>query len=198
MTTPQVPGRPAAILAVIEAEVLTRRGWDQPPSLYFLSVRRHGPVLRRATLPPGIWRTAKRPADVLDALADAAGAGHGLLRAIVPPDLYGVGFMSEAWEVITEPDATEETRARNRADSLDHRLHTRPDRIEIRAFVAVDRAGLTYSSAVRRDTGRVSSEVLPREPDHTALGSIPESLDAIVWALLGVELPARPDERLLP
>jgi len=184
----------AAILAACEAELLTQR-WRQPPALYFLTLQRHGPGLRRARfLPPRFWHVWDRPVEGLAALADDAGEYAPLLQAAAPPALYGVGFMAEAWEVATEADDSAGKRRQDHLDAMAHRLFARPDRRELRTLVAVDRTGLTYTCSVHRDTGLAESLVLRRDPEHTALGAVPDALDSLVQSLLGVMLPPRPPD----
>lgn len=187
-------GLQAAILAACEAELLTGRRWGQPPAIYFLNVQRHGPALRRAKLPAGFWHTHERPAGALAALADRAGIWAPVLQAAAPPALYGIGFAAEAWEILTMPDDSDAKRRQDHIDAQEHRLYARPDRAEIATLVAVDRAGLTYSCSRRRDTGTLEREMLRRDPEHSALGVVPDALDQLVQSMLGVMLPPRPEE----
>jgi hypothetical protein len=184
-----------AILAACEAELRARDAWDEPPALYFLHLKRGEPVLHQLqAIPDYIWAW-DRPAETLTRIADHAQHYARLLTAAAPDNLHGVGFRSEAWQLTTERDASAAERRRNHEDSTEHRIHARPDRVEIRTMSAVDRAGITYMAAQRRDDGEVTSVVLPKRiGESRAQGSVPGALDKLVTAFLGVQLGRRETE----
>jgi hypothetical protein len=182
-----------AILACIEAELCSRRQWDEPPALYFITLHRHGPGLRPARLPVSIWACGLRPPEVLETVAADVAYWAPILQATAPRDLYGFAFRSEAWEVEAEWGDREKAR-RDHADALAHRLHARPDHIEVRQLNGVTRDGASYVAGRRRADGALASAVFPGRTIEggTATGSVFDSLDALVTATLGVPLPPRP------
>lgn len=175
------------------------RGWDAPPELHFLYVERGEPRLSACELEPQFWAQAPRPPMVLVAMGRRSEAFAPLLQMAAPPGLFGMAFLCEIYMVRTEPGASAETRRRNDADHRAHRLHTRPDAVEMRALFAVDRGGVSYQATVERGTGKRESCVwFPKPGGPGFTGDIPESLDKIVQAMTGVTLPERPDPAGVP
>jgi hypothetical protein len=128
---------------------------------------------------------------VLARLAEGAGEFSGLLSAVAPEGLHGAAFRCEAWMVQGGKPGSKRERevaAASRARTLD----THPDRVEARCMYAVDRAGNTYSATLARGEALVKRSVAYRKAGHADFaGIIPDALDRLVTALLGVELPAR-------
>lgn len=92
------------------------------------------------------------------------------------------------WEVRTDPAGL----ARAQEDAKARRLWTRPDRVETRSIWAVDRAGITYDVTIERITGQVRRQARWPKPGVPAItGAVPDALDKLVTALLGVPMPAR-------
>lgn len=178
------------ILACALAEVTSRTEWDEPPALYFLRVERGEAALIAVPLPEVVWRMGP-VADVLESMARDAGELVPAYRGAMPSGLYGAGFRAEAWEVVTDQSASKAKRARDHRDAWTRRISERPDRTEIRTLTVVDRAGITYSAAVRRN-GETEAHILYRTVG-TMVGAVPDALDHMVTALLGVELGTRPD-----
>jgi hypothetical protein len=136
-----------------------------------------------------------RPPEVLAAIANTAAAFPGP----VPDSLYGVGFRCESWYVTVPDDAAGKRQVD--ADARDHRLYTRPDRVEARVMYVVDRAGISYMCMLPRD-GELIRQVSYPAPGDPAVqtgplsgiaGAVPDALDALLRALLGVTLPTRPE-----
>jgi hypothetical protein len=126
-------------------------------------------------------------------MAASLGDFGPLLQAHAPEGLHGAAFRCESWMVAEGAPGTPETDG-IRADARAHRLHMRPDRIEARTMLAVDRAGITYSAAQVRGQDDVRTSVTYPGPGKPGVsGTVPSALDAIVTALLGVGIPARPD-----
>ena len=131
------------------------------------------------------------PPRILERIADGLGNFSGLLQAGAPEGLHGAAFRSEMWEVHGDP-ADAAGLARAEADAKARRLYTRPDRIEVRSMWAVDRAGISYDVTMTRGTGEVRRQARWPKPGTPAItGAIPDALDKLVTALLGVEIPAR-------
>lgn len=178
------------ILAAAVAEVQSRTEWDEFPCLYFLRVEHGGGLatLRPLAFPDGLWRLGST-ADVLTRLANDAAALTSAFRSAIPPDLYGAALRAEAWDVVTERGASEAEIRDVRRAAYAHRLSSQPGREEVRTVTVVDRAGITYTASQRRSDGQVEAHILYRR----MIGQVPDALDTMVTALLGVELAARPD-----
>jgi hypothetical protein len=133
----------------------------------------------------------RRPPRVLARLADGAGEFSGLFRAVAPEGLHGAAFRCEAWAVDAGKPGTERY-SETTAASMARQLHVHPDRVESRCMYAVDRAGITYSAMQARGEAEVKRSVTYPKPGKPGFsGIIPNALDRLVTALLGVELPAR-------
>ena len=179
------------ILDAMEAEVRSRAEWDEPPCLYFLRVDGGECEVRPLQVPEHYWAAAP-PGHVLSALADGMGQFSGLLRSAAPEGLYGAAFRCEMWEVRTGLPGTED---HDRAEAMAHerRLYTHPDRVETRSIWAVDRGGASYDVTLERESGEVRRLVTYPKPGAPGFqGVVPDALDRLVTALLGVELAARP------
>jgi hypothetical protein len=181
-----------AILDCLTAELATRTEWDEPPALYLIILDGGVPHLDKFPLLDSAWELG-RPPEVLAALARAWEHSADVIRPEVPPGLHGAAFRTEAWRVAL-PVGDPETGAVIRA-SEEHRLSEHPLRVEERDVFAVDRAGATFMVTWARGEAEPLRKVAHRRPgsDEGMLGAIPNALDRIVTALLGVPLPARPD-----
>ena len=180
---------PDQITGVLAREIAARKEWDEPPCLYFLYVEGGTPRLSPLGLPTEVWET-DRPPQVIMGMAVAAGNLAAVLRQAVPPGLYGMAFRHEAWTVAAIPGTAEAAGVERAARQ--HRLHEHPARIEVRGIWAVDRAGITYMAEQRRGEPAVRRDVSYPEPGQGYSGTIPEALDLLVTAFLGVTPPARP------
>lgn len=136
----------------IEAET-EKDGWDQDARVYVLyegmdpnlEDQKYIPgtaVASRLDLPPETWFTepmASRPFAVLEILAAAAQVGPAI-GIYTPPDLIGIVFICEGWQIEVNPatDLLEEE-----AEAVaDHRLiHLHPLRKEIRSVYAASLEG---------------------------------------------------------
>lgn len=64
--------------------------------------------------------------------------------------------------------------------------------MESRCFYAVDRAGITYSAMQARGETEVKRSAHYPKPGRPGIsGIIPDALDKLVTALLGVQIPVR-------
>ncbi len=179
-----------AIMGLLESEVARPREWDGPPGLFLIAMEGATPHLAPLRVPPFVW-DADRPPQVLEAIAEGVNAAARRGRAPAPPQgLHGAAFFFEGWQLYNDP-ADPEAMARIHRLAGQHRLYTHPDRVEVRFICAVDRAGFSYQAALRRDTGELDSEVQRNRTGQSA-GTIPEALDLLVAAILGVDLPPRP------
>ena len=178
------------VMDALVAEVKSRTEWDEAPALFFLYLE--GGRCRPSPLPlPGeIW-AMDAPPRVLARLAGGSREFSGLLQAAAPEGLFGAAFRCEAWAVTGGKPGSERDREVTAA-SRARRLHVHPDRVESRCMYAVDRAGTTYAAMVARGEARVKRSVSYRKPGRPDFaGIIPDALDRLVTAVLGVELPAR-------
>jgi hypothetical protein len=178
------------VLAALAAEVGSRTEWDEPPALYFLYLDGGKARISQASVPEFLW-SADAPPRVLARIADSLGEFSGLLSAVAPEGLHGAAFRCEAWVVDAGKPGTER-RSEVSAEAMAKRLDVHPDRVESRCMYAVDRAGATYSVTQAKGDPEVKRSVSyrkPGSPDFT--GIIPNALDRLVTALLGVEMPAR-------
>jgi hypothetical protein len=178
-----------AIVAAMAEQLERRRHWDEPPALYWLHLERGRPKLRQVGIPDLMWALDRPPA-VLGRIAVTMAAG----RYRSPwPDLFGMAVRHEGWKVEVDPDAPDAKRVSRHvaAQSREHLLHTRPDRIEARMFYAVDRAGWTYQAEQKRGQLRAERMAVPPASDPTITGAVVDALDLMVATMLGVTLPER-------
>ena len=180
---------PEAIADTLVAEVESRTEWDEAPALYTFYVESGRCRLAQIPLPEMVWSLAAPPA-VLASFADAGLDEAVTLQAVAPPGLYGAPFRCEAWEVDGGKPGTEQRR-QALADSKARRLNTRADRVEIRSIYGVDRGGVTCAVAQRRGEADVRCSIAYPKPGHGFAGTIPNALDRLVTAFLGVSMPAR-------
>jgi hypothetical protein len=192
-----MPRLAETILGALRAELHARRAWDEPPALYLLNVARGVASLSELPIPGDMWALG-RPADILAGIAamTSASPATAILRRHAAPGLHGAAFRAEAWGAsLVGADAPAARELRAAAGR--HELYRHPARIELRFMYAVDRAGITYSVQQPRDP---ANDEMPHEtvsyprpgPDgYQVAGAIPEALDAIVSALLGVSLAPR-------
>ena len=177
------------IVAAMAEQLERRRHWDEPPALYWLHLERGRPKLRQVGIPDLMWALDRPPA-VLGRIAVTMAAG----RYRSPwPDLFGMAVRHEGWKVEVDPDAPDAKRVSRHvaAQSREHLLHTRPDRIEARMFYAVDRAGWTYQAEQKRGQLRAERMAVPPASDPTITGAVVDALDLMVATMLGVTLPER-------
>lgn len=175
------------IAGALTAEV-GRRGWDEPPALYFLYLEGGQPRLSQILVPLRMW-ALDRPPQVLERLSRATGKWAPLLQATAPEGLHGAAFYCETWAVDQAPPGTAE-RSEVEADAWAHRLYLRDDRVEARSMWAVDRAGILYNALLRRDVDTVPLMSMhhPGPDGRPAVGTVPEALGRIVSSILGVGL----------
>lgn len=178
------------VMDALVAEVKARAAWDEAPALYFLYLHEGKCHARPVPVPDALW-AAGTPPRVLARMADGLGEFSSLLSAAAPEGLHGAAFRCEAWAVESGKPGTERE-SEVSAASLARKLHLHPDRVESRCVYAVDRAGITYSAMQARGEDEVRRAVSYPKPGRPELdGIIPEALDRLVTALLGVELPLR-------
>lgn len=128
-----------------------RDGWDRPPSLWAmrrdLSTDEEGVTvqldIRRIDTGP-VFLTPQ-PAAALSAYA------RDIAARSMPEEFRGTilayVFVTEAWMVLGNDESI--TRA-----GVEHTIHQRADRIEVRILSAVDSAGIVYSHIYPRDPAR--------------------------------------------
>jgi hypothetical protein len=187
-----VHDRIADLLAATLAE---RAEWDEPPDLYLMFIHDGMPVLRSFGIPGWVWDQA-RPPDVLARMARSWEADSRRIQRVMVESIHGVAFRYEGWRVeLPGQAARAEIEALERA-SGEHRLHEHPARIEERDIVAVDRAGTTFMVSWARGEAEPHREVVVRRLATEGMsGAVPDALDRMVTALLGVPLPVRPQPR---
>lgn len=178
------------IMDTLVSEVKSRTGWDEPPALFFLYLEGGRCRVSALPLPDEVW-ALDAPPRVLARLADGAGEFSGLLSSVAPEGLHGAAFRCEAWAVTGGKPGSEREREVTAASHA-RQLHVHPDRVEFRCMYAVDRAGTTYSAMQARGEWAVKRSVSYRKPGFPEVsGIIPNALDRLVTATLGVELPGR-------
>jgi hypothetical protein len=178
------------VMDTLVAEVKSRTEWDEAPALYFLYLEDGKCRASALPLPDALW-AVDAPPRVLARLAEGAGDFSALLSSVAPEGLHGAAFRCEAWVVEAGKPGTERY-SEAVAASMGRRLDSHPERVESRCMYAVDRAGATFSATQARGDGEVRESVTYRKPGHPDFtGIIPNALDRLVTATLGVELPAR-------
>jgi hypothetical protein len=176
-----------AVLNTLAAEARSRPGWDELPHLYLAYVSRGQCRLESAGIPDTAWGV--RPAYDLAALAGAVAHAPGVgVRA--KPGLHAVAFRAEAFEFDGAEPGTERFTQLVR-DSNAGMTASRPDRREVRAITAIDRAGLIYDVKLTRETGDIRKDVFPPDPVNGHVGTIVNALDLLITALLGTSMPER-------
>ncbi len=182
-----MPSRTAStVLRSLVAEARGRPRWDEPPALYFIYMSRGQARLEKAPVPDWAW--VPEPAAGLFALASSA-AERAAARP--KPGLHAVAFRGEAWLAEAElgtPQAGELAR-----DATARRVRYRADRREVRQVTAVDRGGSTYEVTLYRDTGETLTHVRAQGQVQAATGAVPDALDLLIRAYLGISLPPRGD-----
>jgi len=123
-------------------------------------------------------------------MAEHAGTFSGLLTGLAPAELHGAGFRCESWLVEDGAPGTAR-RSEVMADAMARRIRLRPDRVEARTFMAVDRAGVTYMATLERGESEVHRSVTFPGAGKRPQGTIPSALDQLVTATLGVTIPQR-------
>lgn len=182
MSTPE-PLRDAITRAMAD-EVESRTEWDEMPELWRINLHDGQPVLRRIEVPPHLW-TLARPPEVLEEIASAVVTLHyypGQQEDDAEDGpAYGFGLLHEGWAIQSDSMCGSE---RDAADAAAHRLHTRPDRVEVRMFTAVDRDQTVY--AVMKSRGGEMDQVLTSSADNiTGLGgAIFDALTKLVKGIL--------------
>jgi hypothetical protein len=194
-----------AIADVLAAELEGRPGWAEDPVLYRLHLRDRRPRLVAVDL--GAWMDglAMDPAEALELAATLMERGGFHAPADDQAgELHGMAFRHEGWGLLPTGGSFNGTEGFDLAtaagrlamhDALEHRVYTRPDRIEVRIMVAVDRAGITYHAIQRRGDEQAERLIMfpgadPDEPHVTGL--VVESLDRMVTQLTGVPAQRRP------
>jgi hypothetical protein len=173
------------ILSALVTEALARPRWGERPALYFVYLSRGQARLERAAVPEQAW--GQQPEDDLLAIAAMAAARAA---ASPKPGLHAIAFRGEAWCAEAQagtPQADELIR-----DTIARAIPGRPDGRAVRSVVAVDRDGITYEVMVFRDTGETRRAVRSG-PAHAATGTVPDALDLLIRAYLGITLPERRD-----
>lgn len=183
----ELPVSTGAVLDALTGEVTGRPGWDEPPALFLIRYRAGRARLR--PVPVDNW--SPQPVAVLAALADEMAARAPVVRELLAaPDLYGAAFRFEAYTVFTRDEQVMEDANK---DAGARRLRTRPDRVETRMVQAVDRAGGSYLVSLARGEQEPLTAYSPGRGEVQA-GTVMKALDVMVGSLLGVPLPARPDD----
>lgn len=164
------------------ADMIEREmGWDAPHSLWIMYRR-----LAEATPIGNIYAVEfKRlhaftpaqqkypPGMTIRMLAEEMGKVSPQQREeIVPPDLLGWALASEAWMAFSTPDDPELTR-----DAENRRINERPDRVEVRTIMAVDKAERLYTFMRIRSDGDSITRVFGADEDG---GAIPEALIELI------------------
>lgn len=176
-----------AIIRAMTAEAESRVVWELPPELWRINlpVIPGPPVLSRIPVPEGLWALA-RPPQVLAEIARAASAARYYPGQQEDNEeygsAYGFAFLHEGWAIVS--DSTCSSRERDAADAAAHRLHTRPDKVEVRLFSAVDREQTRY--AVMRSRGGTMDEVLVGSADDLGDGPGGAVIDALTRLVKGL------------
>lgn len=158
------------IRALLEAELTSRRCWDEAPALQFM-FQAHGQIRLTASVVDDVTWTYDRPPLVL---RDLVPGGRWLAAGLNPAEretLCGVMFRWEAWMVKYTPDVPDAYRRQAQQDARQHLIYTRPDRIESRLATAATTAGL-FEAFQQRGA----------EPRHVQkpTGDVPDTL-AELW-----------------
>lgn len=180
---------PDAIADMLVAEIKSRTEWDEAPALYTLYVDGGRARVAHLPFPEVVWSFGE-PAAILASIADAGVDGAPALQSVAPAGLYGAAFRCEAWQVDGGKAGTEQRR-QALADSHARRLSVRPDRVEIRCVYAVDRAGITYAAVQKRGDSDIQRSITYPKPGDGFAGTVPDALDRLVTAFLGVSMPER-------
>lgn len=171
--------------AMLTRIVTNESQWDQPPRLLVLWRDLLGQA-NTLTVPVGDeqWAYAHPPM-VLAAMAERMLATRWEIAGKVPPELYGIAFVCEAWMVLAD-DADPARTAQVMADSAAKMLHSRPDRVEVRMACAIDLTGRRFLVLLERESADLVAETL----DHThspgrwgASGAVFDALSGMMEAL---------------
>ena len=146
-----------------------------------------GAVLRQVPLPDEVWEL-DRPPVMLDRMSRGLGDFGALLARVAPEGLHGAAFRCEAWTVESRGPAGSKACDDLKREQHAGRLHVHPDRREERAVWAVDRAGITYGAMLLRGDTVARAQVSYPGPAKRITGTVPEALERIVMAVLGVSL----------
>lgn len=177
-----------AVLTALGDE-LRARPWDSDPALYLMYIRRGRCHLEQIRTLDGTWGAS--PVETLLALAGSVGAWTAALHVTVKPGLHGAAFGSEAFEFLHADEGSPRF-AELAAASADGSIEDRPDRIEIRSVVAVDRNIVTYNVKQARDGGAMRKATSrPGDGTEGHRGTVVNALDLMVRDLLGVPVPGR-------
>lgn len=177
-----------AVCDALAAEISNRTEWDEPPAVFAVYHRGGRCHLGRLAIPDAIWATGP-PAGVLGALADAAYTEAFMLQLLAPGELHGAAFFTEIW-MASARGADEAAGLTERAKAAGG-VSKLPDRVEARSIWAVDRAGITYSAFQTRGSDEVQRSVWYPKAGQPFTGRVPDALDKLVTAFLGVTLPTR-------
>jgi hypothetical protein len=169
-------------------ETLTELGWDQPPRL--MSVTRFLPEdgselygLEIHEIPDALPEGGgPEIADRLLQMADSITRRRRKDPRWDEMNLHAWVLTSEAW-LASVPSGDEVAKRRLTRDGERHRVHARPDRIEVRMLTAVDRAGMSMQLVRFRD-GDLKAMVQERMTDTGTgfNGTVPEALAALMEA----------------
>lgn len=150
MTMIDVKAETIRLLRKIELEH-HHRGWvpdgEHEPPIY--SIHRTGDELSsmQMPVPSEIWQLVDRVGHALRALATV----FGMLPPV--PGVIGIAIMTEGFSVTLDEKDPEKTAERLRA-SREHRIHSHPDRREIRIVQAVVNGQVLAVSRVRGEAAR--------------------------------------------
>lgn len=166
-----------AVRAALTAELRHRPRWDEPPALLMLYHRDGEVTVGRTSIVPQLWCLAPAAA-VLNQLAwslEQATAREiaGIFGLAHQAGLCGIAFRHEAWMASLHKDAPPALRKQFDEDGREHRIHTRPDRVEIRIMVASTTGGQFMVTQTRNGEPEVPAESI-------FTGAIPEALLS-VW-----------------
>lgn len=174
-----------SIADTLTANVAERRNWDEPAEAYWIYLSKGRTRLAKLPAIHALLRLS-RPAVVLATLAQAATDMRSELRRSIPAELCGVAFFSEAWTVQYDTPEEIDEAVRNR-DTEPLSQHSR--RVEQRGLFAVDRRGCHYVvTQVRGEEVHMKIEQ-PGGNVHEWSGTVLSSLDRLLTAALGVEIP---------
>lgn len=178
-------------------EASHRHGWDQPPSLGFMSMLGRTPVAP-GRLVEGMaleWRPVPNAAAAFRAYERlhevpvilGSAVRDKVIDLPLPPSIIAAVLVSEAWAVSTKGEDY-----RKISDAVENRtLHRHPERVEVKTASAVDVHGVMYMVMRPRDP-EYPTVAMANVPNGSGIqpgGDIPVSLLYMMKAMQGATLP---------
>lgn len=111
------------------------------------------------------------PVDALEYIARMGPMPARLLK-----DTVALALKTEGWMISTSNDAPDLDQAM--ADARAHRIHQRPDRLEVRTVLGVDTAGLTYM--ITRVRGQELPQTVVNDDDTFDYGRTADALRTLL------------------